>query len=106
MPYSIKALEFGKHVLCEKPVALNLDELMKLELAAKESGAFFYEAYMVRSHPQWDWVNKLDIGEYSPLTLFLAILSNLQTTIVTVQLMVVALYMTLVVTLYCQAVTF
>ena len=64
VPYSIKALEFGKHVLCEKPVALNLDELMKLELAAKESGAFFYEAYMVRSHPQWDWLNKLDIGEY------------------------------------------
>ena len=47
VPYSIKALEFGKHVLCEKPVALNLDELMKLEIAAKESGAFFYEAYMV-----------------------------------------------------------
>lgn len=64
VPYSIKALQSGKHVLCEKPVALNLDELMKLELAAKESRTFFYEAYMVRSHPQWDWLNKLDIGEY------------------------------------------
>jgi len=64
VPYSIKALELGKHVLCEKPVALNLDELMKLELAAEESGAFFYEAYMVRSHPQWDWLKKLDIGKY------------------------------------------
>ena len=64
VPYSIKALELGKHVLCEKPVALNLDELMKLELAAKESGTFFYEAYMIKSHPQWDWLKKLDIGKY------------------------------------------
>ena len=64
VPYSIKALELGKHVLCEKPVALNLDELMKLEIVAKASGTFFYEAYMIRSHPQWDWLKKLDIGKY------------------------------------------
>jgi len=64
VPYSIQALKLGKHVLCEKPVALNLDELIKLEAAAKEADAFFYEAYMVRSHPQWDWLKKLDIGKY------------------------------------------
>ena len=62
--YSIQALKLGKHVLCEKPVALNLDELIKLEAAAKETDAFFYEAYMVRSHPQWDWLKKIDIGKY------------------------------------------
>ena len=107
VPYSIKALEFGKHVLCEKPVALNLDELMKLELAAKESGAFFYEAYMVRSHPQWDWLNKLDIGEYqSSHFVFSYPQQPARQLFVIVQLMVVALYMTLVVTLYCQAVYF
>ena len=64
VPYSIKALKSGKHVLCEKPVALNLNELSQLETAAKESKAFFYEAFMVRSHPQWDWLQNLDIGKY------------------------------------------
>jgi len=64
VPYSIKALQAGKHVLCEKPVALNIEELINLESAAKESGAFFYEAYMVRSHPQWHWLQNLDIGKY------------------------------------------
>jgi len=64
VPYSIKALKSNKHVLCEKPVALNLDELTQLENAAKESKAFFYEAFMVRSHPQWHWLQNLDIGQY------------------------------------------
>ena len=52
VPYSIQALKLGKHVLCEKPVALNMNELMELESAAAISESFFYEAYMVRSHPQ------------------------------------------------------
>jgi len=64
VPYSIKALQAGKHVLCEKPVALNIEELINLESAAKESSAFFYEAFMVRSHPQWKWLKQLDIGDY------------------------------------------
>jgi len=64
VPYSIEALKSGKHVLCEKPVALNLNELSQLESAAKESKAFFYEAFMVRSHPQWNWLQNLDIGKY------------------------------------------
>ena len=64
VPYSIEALKAGKHVLCEKPVALNLDELSQLENAAKDSKAFFYEAFMVRSHPQWHWLKNLDIGKY------------------------------------------
>ncbi|MDA8692249.1 Gfo/Idh/MocA family oxidoreductase, partial [Candidatus Pseudothioglobus singularis] len=64
VPYSIEALKAGKHVLCEKPIALNLDELSQLENAAKDSKAFFYEAFMVRSHPQWHWLKNLDIGKY------------------------------------------
>ena len=51
VPFSIEALKSDKHVLCEKPVALNLNELVQLENAANESKAFFYEAFMVRSHP-------------------------------------------------------
>ena len=64
VPFSIKALKSGKHVLCEKPLALNLDELSQLESVAKDSNAFFYEAFMVRSHPQWQWLQNLDIGKY------------------------------------------
>ena len=64
VPYSIEALKNNKHVLCEKPVALNLKELAHLEKAANESKAFFYEAFMVRSHPQWQWLQNLDIGKY------------------------------------------
>ena len=59
VPYSIEALKAGKHVLCEKPAALNLDELSQLENTAKDSKAFFYEAFMVRSHPQWHWLKNL-----------------------------------------------
>ena len=64
VPYSIEALKSNKHVLCEKPVAINLKELLLLEKVAKESKAFFYEAFMVRSHPQWHWLQNLDIGKY------------------------------------------
>ena len=64
VPYSIQALKLGKHVLCEKPVALNMKDLKELESAAASSESFFYEAYMVRSHPQWVWLKELDIGKH------------------------------------------
>ena len=63
VPYSIKALQSGKHVLCEKPVALNIKELLQLESVANESSSYFYEAFMIRGHPQWHWLQNLDIGE-------------------------------------------
>jgi len=61
--YSIAALKSGKHVLCEKPVALTLEELSQLESVANENNSYFYEAFMIRSHPQWHWLQNLDIGE-------------------------------------------
>ena len=63
VPYSIKALQSGKHVLCEKPVALTIEELLQLESVANENNSYFYEAFMIRSHPQWHWLQNLDIGE-------------------------------------------
>jgi len=63
VPYSIAALKSGKHVLCEKPVALTLEELSQLESVANENSSYFYEAFMIRSHPQWHWLQNLDIGE-------------------------------------------
>lgn len=53
VPWSIRAAEAGKHVLCEKPIAMNVDECRKLIAARDRSGVKIGEAFMVRTHPQW-----------------------------------------------------
>src|SRR6185369_8123055 len=53
VPYTIKAAEAGKHVLCEKPIALNADEARALLDARERYGVRIQEAFMVRTHPQW-----------------------------------------------------
>lgn len=53
VPVSIKALQAGKHVLCEKPIALSVAELDQLIEVWKKSDRMILEAYMVRHHPQW-----------------------------------------------------
>ena len=63
VPYSIAALRSGKHVLCEKPVALNIKELKQLEKVATKSSSYFREAFMVKYHPQWKWLQELNIGQ-------------------------------------------
>ena len=63
VPYSIAALQSGKHVLCEKPVALNIKELKRLEKVATKSSSYFQEAFMVQYHPQWKWLQELNIGQ-------------------------------------------
>ena len=63
VPYSITALKSGKHVLCEKPVALNIEELTQLETVATKSNCYFQEAFMIPHHPQWHWLQELDIGK-------------------------------------------
>jgi len=51
--WSVRALEAGKHVLCEKPIALNAREASQLIEARDRSGRLMMEAVMVRSHPRW-----------------------------------------------------
>ncbi len=52
--WSIKALEAGKHVLCEKPIGLTVGEAEKLlETARKFPHLKVMEAFMYRLHPQW-----------------------------------------------------
>lgn len=53
VPWSIKAAEAGKHVLCEKPISLTVKEAISLLKARDRTGVKIEEAFMVRTHPQW-----------------------------------------------------
>ncbi len=53
VPWSIKAAEAGKHVLCEKPLSLTKAEAQTLLAARNRASVKIGEAFMVRSHPQW-----------------------------------------------------
>ena len=53
LPWSQKAVEAGKHVLCEKPLGLNAAEVEKLIDLRERTGMQVQESFMIRSHPQW-----------------------------------------------------
>ena len=59
VPWSIKALEAGKHVLCEKPLAMNAGEAERLIVARDKAGLKAPEAFVIRHHPQWRRVREL-----------------------------------------------
>jgi predicted dehydrogenase len=53
VPWSIKAAEAGKHVLCEKPISLTAAEARTLLAVRDRTGVKMGEAFMVKTHPQW-----------------------------------------------------
>jgi predicted dehydrogenase len=53
VPWTIKAAEAGKHVLCEKPISMTTEEAVTLLEVRNRTGVKIEEAFMVRSHPQW-----------------------------------------------------
>jgi predicted dehydrogenase len=53
VPWSIKAAEAGKHVLCEKPLSLSVAEAKTLLAARDRCNVKIGEAFMVKTHPQW-----------------------------------------------------
>src|ERR1700732_3560157 len=53
VPWSIKAMEAGKHVLCEKPIALSAAEARTLVPVQHRAGVKIGEAFMTRTHPHW-----------------------------------------------------
>ena len=59
VPWTIRAAEAGKHVLCEKPLALSAKEASRLLEVRARTGVQIAEAFMVRAHPQWAAVREL-----------------------------------------------
>jgi len=60
VPWSVRALEAGKHVLCEKPLARSAAEAEKLvEASSRFPHLKVMEAFMYRHHPQWHWARKI-----------------------------------------------
>ena len=53
VPWTIKAAEAGKHVLCEKPLSLTVAEAETLLAVRARTGVKIGEAFMVNCHPQW-----------------------------------------------------
>jgi D-xylose 1-dehydrogenase (NADP+, D-xylono-1,5-lactone-forming) len=65
--WTIKAAEAGKHVLCEKPLAINASEAQEMVAACEKAGVVFAEAFMYRYHPRYevirDMIKSGEIGE-------------------------------------------
>src|SRR5690606_23501909 len=57
VPLTLAAARAGKHVLCEKPIALHAGEARQLQSVADQ--VHIAEAFMVRHHPQWDRIRAL-----------------------------------------------
>jgi predicted dehydrogenase len=53
VPWTTRAAEAGKHVLCEKPIALSAAGARQLIQVRNRTGVLIQEAFMVRTHPQW-----------------------------------------------------
>lgn len=72
VPWSIRAARAGKHVLCEKPIALSAHEARQLLAARDTYGVQVAEAFMVLTHPQWQLTRELisrgRIGELRLIT--------------------------------------
>ncbi|HXD10375.1 MAG TPA: Gfo/Idh/MocA family oxidoreductase [Anaerolineales bacterium] len=68
--WTIKAAQAGKHVLCEKPLAITVEEVDAITAAAHKAGVIVMEAFMYRHHPQTLKVKQLvESGEIGKLQL-------------------------------------
>lgn len=69
-----RCLEAGKHVLCEKPLALNVEEVHQLIALRDKTGLQVGEAFMVHTHPQWrtavDMIRRGELGRLAAMQCF------------------------------------
>lgn len=67
LPWTIRAAEAGKHVLCEKPIALDAAEAARMVEACEAKGVHLAEAFMYRHHPRYRIIREMiaagEIGE-------------------------------------------
>lgn len=70
--WSIRAMRAGKHVLCEKPLCLTLEELERIREVSSETGKVTTEAFMYLHHPQMqqirDMIESGSIGRLTAMT--------------------------------------
>lgn len=81
VPWSIKALEKGKHVLCEKPIGLSSKETRKLiAVADRHPDLKIMEAFMYRHHPRWqralEMIKSDTIGDLKAIHSFFSYYNN------------------------------
>ncbi len=80
VPWTIKAAEAGKHVLCEKPLSMTLAEAKSLLPVRERTGVTIGEAFMIRSYTQWRRVRELiDQGRIGKLRSVVAAFSYFNT---------------------------
>ncbi len=72
--WTVKAATAGKHVLCEKPIAMTAEEARELIETRDKTGVKIQEAFMVRTHPQWlavrDLIAQNRIGDLQAISGF------------------------------------
>jgi predicted dehydrogenase len=80
VPWTAKAAEAGKHVLCEKPISLTVEEARTLLSVRERTGVKIGEAFMIRSFTQWLRVRELlrsgRIGELRSVAGFFSYFNN------------------------------
>ena len=80
VPWTEKAAEHGKHVLCEKPIALTATEARQLIDVRDRTGVLIEEAFMVRCHPQWqrarEMVRQGQIGDLRAVQAFFSYMNR------------------------------
>lgn len=67
VPWSLRALQAGKPVLCEKPMALSLRDAREVFALARERGLHMQEGFMVRHHPQWQAMRERVARDLGPV---------------------------------------